>query len=1077
MRPASREVADVASLVDGVRARGETETRRRLAFDKDWDARFVAFGVKCESVEARLRDRHELSLEKCRAKLQQRLTAKPKRWTPQLEELHGKRRELMRTKRFSEALGLLHVVEAMEAREFAGHKKRVRKENNEMLHETFASQRDEIAVFNRERDAEEFRLNASRANALQRAVKNGFRGYEPVVDEEPGMSDVESDDEKSESENENENENQERRRRFMGKPNPNLVSNGAQRWFVTESGKTSTVTSPTPEGRFPAMTGSCPSSPSERIRFYQNRGGVADVMRLGTRAGFDSGTEDESGSGSRPGTGSRPETASRPEIPRAYDPTRNRRASNSGFEPDGSPNHGGVFKSAGQDSHYPGAYKHCFDRTVDEKALGFMVSDGQKGALAELHARRDASLRLWEREEREVLQSGASARPHAHTPHTTHAVKEHLELLHRVAASRGGVLFAGGEAVFPRREVTFPKPARRVPYGQTVQPHRPPAAGPPVDEARAAADAVHAAAVAMTGVGSNNNNHHHESTESRRRDEEPATSAVEAAEGNQNATVTQRDERTARDDGNGCDDDDDDDDDHDHDDSLNSEELDDLYLASPRRTANGGIGGITGIRVNLESVPGTFSYEPCLAPRGAGFAVGISGRSMAVQNVPTLKQMDGPTTRRFGSGTRAGIGQPRVGLAENDPYRDGPTFRRYGANLLKRMPGPDDCYRTERLGRDDPGRGERGFPSRNEDLREDADAPVGLKNSAVLKSSDETIILPRTEEPATRLPVRDTAHVAHHQTRVGVFGLRLGTDATTMGPVEDTDDETEPRTEKNRKENAQPVPAAAAAQPRLAAFGNGEDTALPGRRVYPRSLIPVFPVPVFPVPVFSQVKVSEPKQTPDHESSTYRVLRCAPVGHHLDSNTGLKVATLAAARVTERVGLSNGEVVVETAIFERENISLKGSFVGKREEARPAGSGRKPTAGPPGYISSSTDGTEGRPPGRSVVARIGNGSVGTTTDGTDGGHHTDVPGRVPLTSPERRLLFKHARRGEYDGVKILFKKRIVDPNALRDGHGNTLLLTAVGAGSGRVAKFLLKKGADVNCVNGKKNSALHFASR
>lgn len=75
------------------------------------------------------------------------------------------------------------------------------------------------------------------------------------------------------------------------------------------------------------------------------------------------------------------------------------------------------------------------------------------------------------------------------------------------------------------------------------------------------------------------------------------------------------------------------------------------------------------------------------------------------------------------------------------------------------------------------------------------------------------------------------------------------------------------------------------------------------------------------------------------------------------------------------------------------------------------------------------------------------------------------------------MLFKHARRGEYDGVKILFKKRIVDPNALRDGHGNTLLLTAVGAGSGRVAKFLLKKGADVNCVNGKKNSALHFASR
>ena len=186
MRAAPRaddaDVADVASLVARFRAKGEEESRRRDAFDAEWDRRVASFRERCDAVEGKLRERHASALEKTRASLEARLVSKPKRYTPQLEELLRKRKELMRRRLFSEALDALKQAEAREKLELEDHKRRVRGENVELLDALFRTQRDELAVFARERDAEETRINAARADAAKRAAKRGFRDYEPRAD-------------------------------------------------------------------------------------------------------------------------------------------------------------------------------------------------------------------------------------------------------------------------------------------------------------------------------------------------------------------------------------------------------------------------------------------------------------------------------------------------------------------------------------------------------------------------------------------------------------------------------------------------------------------------------------------------------------------------------------------------------------------------------------------------------------------------------------------------------------------------------------------------------------------------------
>ena len=66
MREAPRaDDADVASLVGRFRAKGEEESRRRDAFDREWDQRVASFRKRCDAVERKLRDRHAAALEKC----------------------------------------------------------------------------------------------------------------------------------------------------------------------------------------------------------------------------------------------------------------------------------------------------------------------------------------------------------------------------------------------------------------------------------------------------------------------------------------------------------------------------------------------------------------------------------------------------------------------------------------------------------------------------------------------------------------------------------------------------------------------------------------------------------------------------------------------------------------------------------------------------------------------------------------------------------------------------------------------------------------------------------------------------
>ena len=85
MRAAPRaddaDVADVASLVARFRAKGEEESRRRDAFDAEWDRRVASFRERCDAVEENS-GTHASALEKTRASLEARLVSKPKRHSP-----------------------------------------------------------------------------------------------------------------------------------------------------------------------------------------------------------------------------------------------------------------------------------------------------------------------------------------------------------------------------------------------------------------------------------------------------------------------------------------------------------------------------------------------------------------------------------------------------------------------------------------------------------------------------------------------------------------------------------------------------------------------------------------------------------------------------------------------------------------------------------------------------------------------------------------------------------------------------------------------------------------------------------
>lgn len=69
-------------------------------------------------------------------------------------------------------------------------------------------------------------------------------------------------------------------------------------------------------------------------------------------------------------------------------------------------------------------------------------------------------------------------------------------------------------------------------------------------------------------------------------------------------------------------------------------------------------------------------------------------------------------------------------------------------------------------------------------------------------------------------------------------------------------------------------------------------------------------------------------------------------------------------------------------------------------------------------------------------------------------------------------IFRFARHGRLEEIERLLEKGV--PIDVRDMYGNTLLIIACQNGNKRVAKAVLRRGADINCRNFKGNTPLHY---
>lgn len=70
------------------------------------------------------------------------------------------------------------------------------------------------------------------------------------------------------------------------------------------------------------------------------------------------------------------------------------------------------------------------------------------------------------------------------------------------------------------------------------------------------------------------------------------------------------------------------------------------------------------------------------------------------------------------------------------------------------------------------------------------------------------------------------------------------------------------------------------------------------------------------------------------------------------------------------------------------------------------------------------------------------------------------------------MIFSHARHSRKDDIERLLDRGI--PVDVRDSFGNTLLITASQNGNKKIAKLVLRRGANINARNFKGNTALHY---
>ena len=128
-----------------------------------------------------MRDRHEHQVEDLRATLEASLNApdaRPSRWTPQLVDMRRQQKRLVRERKFGEALDLLKAAETREAEEIEWHRQTMRREHVKALESLFERQAEERAVFLRECQREEERLETKRMKLARGLTRDGGKAVE-----------------------------------------------------------------------------------------------------------------------------------------------------------------------------------------------------------------------------------------------------------------------------------------------------------------------------------------------------------------------------------------------------------------------------------------------------------------------------------------------------------------------------------------------------------------------------------------------------------------------------------------------------------------------------------------------------------------------------------------------------------------------------------------------------------------------------------------------------------------------------------------------------------------------------------
>jgi hypothetical protein len=177
----------------------------------------------------------------------------------------------------------------------------------------------------------------------------------------------------------------------------------------------------------------------------------------------------------------------------------------------------------------------------------------------------------------------------------------------------------------------------------------------------------------------------------------------------------------------------------------------------------------------------------------------------------------------------------------------------------------------------------------------------------------------------------------------------------------------------------------------------------------------------------------------------------------------------------------------------REGRDGRGDYAYSKESYGDGGGGG-------GYVHAHNQGHNQSPgpSGRRAESKEEGGSTGSTRYGStrngaghgDHGGHGDKDGSAyvqsaqsvyeqldpvlpaGLSSGDVEDVFSYARHGRVEEIESLFTKGL--PVDVRDAYGNTVLVIACQNGNKRVAKGVLRRGANINARNFKGNTPLHY---